>query len=812
VKRGNFAFFETHSFTDKLSIRVFRLSDKLQLIGSSYFQQGMRIITVFVMLRYIGPNDKGIFALVVYAAGLVMALNDFAIPQGVVQLREFGEDTVIDTAIVLTGILYGFYGLFAVGAGVFLTHRDPAHDPQYWRIAAIFGVSNFLTGLYNVQIARLNRRLQFVAESRQNIIYAVSVAVTGMVFAVLHYGAYALALQLLAGQLAANIAINFRVPLSFPRRISREVALRFLKLGVPASIAAYVRAVEASIIGLIIKPIAGTYGLGLWSTSIQFQQLFGQNLLVSFQRVAYPLLVHGLDDRERMRNLFARITLILMLISLLFTAVVGVNSEAIVRICAGPDWIAAAPLLRITAWAIPAGALDMVAYMLCMAMGVSKSFMKASLINLIVFVPAAFLVRYSGGGLMALAICWSASRYFLALTTLQLVTPRLGAGLGAIAKPLAGLTASAVASAGAMVLIRELSPHVRLPIQFVFCGFVGTVVFAGAVWIWERDTVLDAWKMARGSGTPEPTEPAAILIPGQDPNAPPEPIPVSPVNYNAPMDSSTAEYPLRRVLPRSYQALMRITRRHGMNTLSRVHAGLFPGPQRIIHRTGAEMIVPGDPHFFGYLTDHESHIAHIIRRVVRKGDTCVDVGANIGYFSTMLAGAAGKTGRVVCYEPELHNFDVLKKNSALAAQSGFTILPIRAAVSETEGTVKLSISQFSTQHRISDNGDSAGEFESVPSVNLSDDLPRRGVTGFIRFLKMDVEGHEIPALRGLSRLAGAKLIGTAVIEVESGDHAKAVEQLIAEWKASASYFLEDRWHRRPVSEIPCRTDIRIDFV
>jgi O-antigen/teichoic acid export membrane protein len=477
---------------------LIRFSDKLQLIGSAYLQQVIRILAVFVMARYIGPKDNGIYALVLYAAGLVMALNDFAIPQGVVQIIDHSEDVVVDTALVMAGMLYSTYGLFAVAAGVYLTHKDVDHDPQYWRLGAMYGTANLLNALYGVQLARLNRRLEFRAESWQNVIFAVSAASTGIIFAVLHYGAYALGLQMLAGQVAANIAINLRVPLSWPRRASWTVAKRFFKLGTPAAIAAYVRAVEAPIIGLIINPIAGKVGLGLWSKAIQIQQLFGQNLLTSFQRVAYPLLVRSLNDPERLRQLFARVTLILMFVSMLFTAVMIENCDAIVRICLGPTWMAVVPLLRISAWAIPAGALDMVAYLLCMAMGITKSFLRASVINLVIFIPTALLVAHLGGGLLALAACWSASRYLLALTTMDAVTRRLQTGLTQIAKPLAGLAGSGIAATAAMFAVRHLTAHVPLLFSFVFAGGIGSIVYLGSAWVLEPETVKDTWTMARG--------------------------------------------------------------------------------------------------------------------------------------------------------------------------------------------------------------------------------------------------------------------------------------------------------------------------
>jgi FkbM family methyltransferase len=277
------------------------------------------------------------------------------------------------------------------------------------------------------------------------------------------------------------------------------------------------------------------------------------------------------------------------------------------------------------------------------------------------------------------------------------------------------------------------------------------------------------------------------------------------------MDEAWEAYPLLVGLPCCYRSLMRLTHRRGQSALSRIHARLYPGGERIRHSNGAQMVVPGNPHFFGYLVDHESHVARVIRDVVRPGDTCVDVGANIGYFSTMLAGACGTKGRVICYEPEARNFAVLEENSKLAAKSGLNLVAVRAAVSETPGTVTMDVGGESTRHHIVVQGEAASSSQTVGAVNLAEDVVARGVTGPVRFMKMDVEGHEIPVLRGARSWLAKRTVGTLIVEVEPGEAADAVEKMVRDWNARAICWYDDAWHETPVSKIRWRGDIRIDF-
>jgi hypothetical protein len=171
----------------------------------------------------------------------------------------------------------------------------------------------------------------------------------------------------------------------------------------------------------------------------------------------------------------------------------------------------AAPLLRVTAWAIPAGALDMAATSLCMALGVSKIMVRTAILNLVLFIPASLVVRHFGGGLLGLAICWSASRYLLGLSILFGVIRRLNEGMSYILKPLMGLIGSTIAASAAMMAVRVIAGQFSFLIQLVAAGLVGVIVYFGSVWLLEPNTMRDSLNMARGRENTGADGPANIL-------------------------------------------------------------------------------------------------------------------------------------------------------------------------------------------------------------------------------------------------------------------------------------------------------------
>lgn len=138
----------------------------------------------------------------------------------------------------------------------------------------------------------------------------------------------------------------------------------------------------------------------------------------------------------------------------------------------------------------------------------------------------------------------------------------------------------------------------------------------------------------------------------------------------------------------------------------------------------------------------------LVERTIEEGWTVIDIGANIGYYSLLFARAVGPTGRVIAIEPDATNFDLLRKNIALNGYQNVTL--INAAVWSSTTTLKLYLSEENRgDHRAYESAD----------PRLSVDTPALGLDEYfgsnpppIAFIKMDVQGAECHALRGMLAL------------------------------------------------------------
>lgn len=142
----------------------------------------------------------------------------------------------------------------------------------------------------------------------------------------------------------------------------------------------------------------------------------------------------------------------------------------------------------------------------------------------------------------------------------------------------------------------------------------------------------------------------------------------------------------------------------------------------------------------------EPHVERCLRQLLGPGDSAIDVGANLGYFSAVMAQCVGPSGRVIAFEPTPPAFARL---SLCRALNGFTQLETRShALGSGEGRVEIRydprLTGEASLHRAATAKDEAVTVRVCPL----DLLVSSGEVPLPDLVKIDVEGHELEVLRG----------------------------------------------------------------
>jgi len=138
----------------------------------------------------------------------------------------------------------------------------------------------------------------------------------------------------------------------------------------------------------------------------------------------------------------------------------------------------------------------------------------------------------------------------------------------------------------------------------------------------------------------------------------------------------------------------------------------------------------------------------VVKKLIKIGNNVLDIGANIGYFSLLFAKLVGNNGRVYAFEPEPENFRILKKNLEINHYNN--TMAIQKAISDKNHTVKLFLNEINTGNHSIYKSSETSAFIDIESIKLDDfsDIQNKRID----FIKIDIEGAEIDAFKGMKNV------------------------------------------------------------
>jgi len=162
-----------------------------------------------------------------------------------------------------------------------------------------------------------------------------------------------------------------------------------------------------------------------------------------------------------------------------------------------------------------------------------------------------------------------------------------------------------------------------------------------------------------------------------------------------------------------------------------------------------------------YLGSYEREETRVLRRVLRRGGTVVDVGANVGYFTALAARCVGESGRVIAFEPSPYAFERL---TALLKRNALRSCVVEnLGLSDWSGEVALYLDDSYRNHSPTMSRQGGQEYARVRVETLDAVLDRLRVE-CIDLMKIDVGGHEPRVLDGARRSIESGRVKTLLCE------------------------------------------------
>jgi FkbM family methyltransferase len=170
-------------------------------------------------------------------------------------------------------------------------------------------------------------------------------------------------------------------------------------------------------------------------------------------------------------------------------------------------------------------------------------------------------------------------------------------------------------------------------------------------------------------------------------------------------------------------------------------------------------------------------------KLIKPGDTIIEIGGHIGYFSTLFMKIAGAQGAVFVFEPSKENLAYLKKNvDNLPENLGSKVRIVEKGVGDLSGVLDFYLDPITGQNNsfVQDfdgfyanrkfSADKNAELikVQVPIVQLDEYLSSDDQCP--NFVKIDVEGFELNVVRGMTKTI-EKYSPAIMIEIQKDEEA-----------------------------------------
>lgn len=170
------------------------------------------------------------------------------------------------------------------------------------------------------------------------------------------------------------------------------------------------------------------------------------------------------------------------------------------------------------------------------------------------------------------------------------------------------------------------------------------------------------------------------------------------------------------------------------------------------YRLHLDLWYPGLSRSIAISGTREDQLKYLLERELQHGNTVLDLGANIGYYTIMMARLIGSSGKIYAMEPEPRNFSLLKDNICLNGVED-QVEALNIAAGAQRGKAKFYISEYSNLHTFLPYTREGKTIEGITGNSI--DVKVTDLSSFlvgkrsVDLLRMDIEGYEVEVLNGL---------------------------------------------------------------
>jgi O-antigen/teichoic acid export membrane protein len=297
-----------------------------------------------VLARLLSPNDYGLVGMSGTVLGFVQIFNTFGFRSAIIQKKEITDShysTAFWMTLAISTILYLITLLASPLAAIFFK------EPKLVGIMAVSALGFIITSLSTIQLAMLEKQLDFKKITIIELATAVTNGIVSISLALSGHGVWSLVWGSVAGQSVAIPLTWFLIRWTPALKFDRAAFNDLFTFGAHLTGATLVNYFARNADNLIIGRVLGSGALGYYALAYNLMLKPLQYVSSNLARVLFPALSAIRDDKEKTRQTYLKVVQAISILT--FPMMTGLLFLApdLIHAVYGAKWMPVVPIFQI---------------------------------------------------------------------------------------------------------------------------------------------------------------------------------------------------------------------------------------------------------------------------------------------------------------------------------------------------------------------------------------------------------------------------------------------------------------------------------
>lgn len=331
-----------------MSLRKKAFSGFIWTYLQQFSNQGINFIITLFLARILLPTDFGVMGLMYVFIAIGNALIDGGMSQSLIRKKDVtvqDYNTVFFSNLLFSGIVYFIIYFFA-----------PLIESFYevgglTLLIRVFSLSFLLTAFSSVQNALLVKQMKFKLQMLISLPSLIVSGIVGITLAYNGFGVWSLIWATLAKSFINTVQLwmhhSWFPNLDFDYSRFKD----HFNFGYKLSLISIMDSVFLNIYPILIGKFFNLKQVGFYTQAETLKQLPVSNLTGAISKITFPLFAEIQDDNEKLRNVFTKVTEMVLVILCPVLVLMGVLSESLLEFLFSKKWIESAPILTVLCFA-----------------------------------------------------------------------------------------------------------------------------------------------------------------------------------------------------------------------------------------------------------------------------------------------------------------------------------------------------------------------------------------------------------------------------------------------------------------------------